>query len=112
MPGNRQSCPGVRGGVLRGRDQTRGQEGPGSTIRRDTPQTRLARGRPRPRTGPAPPAPQGADSPAPEPAVRTVRTRRNGGRPPRRRAQATRETRTAPAPVGGTHGEEAPQDAH
>ena len=39
-------------------------------------------------------------------------TRRHGGSPPGRRAQAARGTRTGPARVGRAHGKNAAQDAH
>ena len=55
---------------------------------------------------------QGADPPAPQAVVRAVRARHHGGSPPGRRAQAPRQARAGTARVGGTHGENAAQDAH
>ena len=51
--------------LLRGSETARGQAGPGSAIRRDTPHTRPARGHPRPGPGPGHRPSQGADLPAP-----------------------------------------------
>ena len=45
-------------------------------------------------------------------AVRAVRARHHGGRPPGHRAQAARQARAGPARVGRPHGEDAAQDPH
>jgi hypothetical protein len=94
------------------RRKTGGQERPGSTIRRDTPQARQARGHHRPRAGPGPCPPQGAGPPAPQKAVRAMRARRDGGSPPGRQARRPRQDRTGPARVGSPHGANAAQDPH
>jgi hypothetical protein len=98
--------------LLRGQDPAGGQEGPGSTIRRDAPAARQARGHHRPRPGPGHRLTQGADSPAPQAAVRAVRAWRHGGSPPGRRARQPRQARAGPARVGRPHGKDAAQDAY
>ena len=107
-----RSSPRRTADLLRGQDTARGQAGPGSTIRRDTPHTRPARGHHRPGPGPGHRPSQGADLPAPQAAVRAMRARRHGGRPPGRRARQPRQARTGPARVGSPHGQDAAQDAH
>ena len=89
-----------------------GKAGPGSTVRRDPPQARQARGHPRPRPGPDRPPPQGADPPAPQAGMRAVRARHHGGSPPGRRAQPARQARAGPARVGHPDGQNAAQDPH
>ena len=89
---------------------TRRQAGPGSTIRRDTPAARPARGH----TDPAP-------VPVPIPRKELIHRLRNGrcelceqhhgGSPPGRQARPARETRTRPARVGRPHGQNTAQDA-
>ena len=98
--------------LLRGQDPAAGQEGPGSTIRRDPPQARQARGHHRPRPSPGHHPAQGADPPAPQAAVRAMRARRHGGSPPGHRARQPRQARTGPARMGRPHDQDAAQDAH
>ena len=64
--------------------------------------------------GPAPAAAPRKEliSPAPQTAVRTVRTRHHGGSPPSRRARQPRQARTGPARVGSAHGENAAENPH
>jgi group II intron reverse transcriptase/maturase len=94
------------------RKKREGKPGPGSAIRRDTPQARQARGHNRPRPGPGPRPAQGADLPAPQAVVRAMRARRDSDSPPGRQARRPRKTRAGPARVGSPHGKNAAQDAH
>ena len=97
--------------LLRGPDPPRRQAGPGSTVRRDTPQTRHGRGHRRPRSGPGSPPPQGADPPAPHATVRAMRAARARWLSTRSPSSpASGQARTGPARVGGPHGQEAAQD--
>ena len=96
--------------VLRGPSPPRRQEGPGSTVRRDTAPAKQERVHRRPRSGPGAHTPQGADPPAPHAQVRAMRAARHGGCPPGRHARPARDTRTRPARVGGPHGQETAQD--
>ena len=96
--------------VLRGPGPPRRQEGPGSTVRRDTAPAQQERDDHRSRSGPGPRATQRAAPAAPHAPVRTVRARHHGGRPPGRQARPARHIRTGPAPVGSPHGQETAQD--
>ena len=98
--------------LLRGQKAPRGQEGPGSTIRRDHPAAGPAGGHPRPRARPGSLPPQGARQEAPNTGMRALRDRHHGDSPPGHRPQNARETGTGPACVGRAHGENAAQDAH
>ena len=86
--------------LLRGQAQTRGQEGPGSTIRRDHPAARPAGGHPRPRARPGGLPPQGADQKAPQTGMRALRDRRHGDSPPGNRPQASSGSRDRASPRG------------
>jgi hypothetical protein len=98
--------------LLRGQEAPRGQEGPGSAIRRDHPAARPAGGHLRPRARPGALPPQGADKTAPQTGMRALRDRHHGDSPPGHRPQRTRGTGTGPARVGRPHGKNAAQDPH
>ena len=93
--------------LLRGQETPAGQGGPDSTIRRDHPAARPARGNPRTPARPGRLPPQGADIPAPHTGMRALRDRDHGGSPPGHQPQGTRAAGTGPARVGRPHGENA-----
>ena len=96
--------------VLRGQGRTRRQAGTGRTVRRDTAHPQQGRGPHRPRPGPGTLPSKGAGHPAPREKVRTVRGRRPGAGAPGPAPRQPRPTRTGPARLGGTHGQQAAQN--